>query len=171
VCRQVHALAGRRDPAFDDLVQIAAEQALRALPSFRGRSELSTWTYQICYRTVLRHRRWYSRWLRRFTLDTPNADAPREEPSAVDRLGERDRARRLYAALDRLTPKRRAVVVLRDLEGLEVAEVAKVVGAGQATVRSRLRDARRDLARVLSADPHFADYSAYPSGTRTEEEP
>jgi len=157
VCRQIHALCGRRDPSFDDLVQVAAEQALRALPSFRGGSELTTWTYQICYRTVLRHRRWYSRWLRRFSLDAPNADVQRDEPSAVDELGEHERAARLYAALDQLSAKRRAVVVLKDLEGRDVSNVATIVGAGPATVRSRLRDGRRDLARILALDPYFTD--------------
>src|SRR5262245_47962550 len=54
VYRQMRSLAGGR-PDFDDLVQIAAEQAVRSVPSFAGRSKLSTWTYRICYVTVLRH--------------------------------------------------------------------------------------------------------------------
>ena len=61
VYRQMHTLYGRWRGDFDDLAQAAAEQALRALPSFRRESELSTWTYRICYRAVLRHRRWYKR--------------------------------------------------------------------------------------------------------------
>src|SRR5688500_8598337 len=59
VYRQMHALYGRWQSDFEDLAQAAAEQALRALPSFRREAELSTWTYQICYRAVLHHRRWY----------------------------------------------------------------------------------------------------------------
>jgi hypothetical protein len=64
VYRQMRKLAGHRD--FEELVQAAAEQAIRSLPAFRGKSSLSTWTFRICYLTVRKHDRWYRRWLRRF---------------------------------------------------------------------------------------------------------
>lgn len=151
----MHALWGKWRPDFDDLVQTAAEQALRALPSFRAESELSTWTYRICYRTVARHRRWSMRWLRRFTLEAPVTEAEDTAPSAPERLEDAERIRRLHAALDRLSDRRRAVVVLRDLEGLDITTLAQIVGANEATVRSRLRDGRRDLAALLRDDPYF----------------
>src|SRR5450432_1923149 len=66
VYRQMRKLAGPRD--FEELVQVAAEQALRSLSSFRGQSQLATWTFRICYVTVRKHDRWYRRWLRRFTF-------------------------------------------------------------------------------------------------------
>jgi RNA polymerase sigma-70 factor (ECF subfamily) len=133
VYRQMRSLAGRR-PDFDDLVQIAAEQVLRSLSS-----------------------RWYRRWLRRFTLTERgdlegHAPAP-DEPS----LEEVERAARLRQAVDQLSPKRRTVVVLHDLEGQSVDSIARIVAANPLTVRSRLRDGRRDLARILAADPYFGD--------------
>jgi RNA polymerase sigma-70 factor (ECF subfamily) len=156
VYRQMRSLAGRR-PDFDDLVQIAAEQVLRSLSSFEGRSKFSTWTYRICYVTVLRHERWYRRWLRRFTLTDRGeleGHAPaHNEPS----LEEIERAVRLRQAVDQLSPKRRTVVVLHDLEGQSVESIARIVAANPLTVRSRLRDGRRDLARILAADPYFGD--------------
>jgi RNA polymerase sigma-70 factor (ECF subfamily) len=155
VYRQMHALHGRWHPDFDDLVQSAAEQALRSLPAFRGAADLSTWTYRICYHVVLRHRRSFTRWLKRFTLDRPDADAPLPAPGADSELERHERFQRLASALDRLSAKRRAVVMLRDIEGLGIEEIAAIVGAGEATVRSRLRDARRDLAKLLEADPYF----------------
>ena len=156
VYRQMHALYGRWHNDFEDLAQAAAEQALRALPSFRREAELSTWTYQICYRTLLRHRRWYSRWLRRFTLDVP-AELPEavEPESAESLLEQRERLARLATALDALSEKRRAVIVLRDIEGFGIAEIARIVGTNEATVRSRLRDGRRILAASIKADPYF----------------
>jgi RNA polymerase sigma factor (sigma-70 family) len=155
VYRQMNALWGRWRSDFDDLVQIASEHAVRSLTSFRRESELSTWTYKICYRTVMRHRRWSSRWLRRFTLDAPSADAADRSTDAFASLEAAERVQRMRAALDRLSRKLRAVVVLRDLEGLQVEEVAEIVGAGEATVRSRLRDGRRRLSELLHADPYF----------------
>jgi RNA polymerase sigma-70 factor (ECF subfamily) len=156
--RQTRALAGWMQPELDDLVQTAAEQVTRSLPSFAGDCELSTWTWQICYRTVLKHRRWYRRWLRRFafTLDGRVPETLCEE-TPQNALESKARIDRLGAAVARLSPKRRAVVVLHDLEGVAIVEVSRIVGAGELTVRSRLRDGRRELARLLRDDPCFDD--------------
>ncbi len=157
VYAQMRALAGRRD--VDELAQVAVEQAIRALPGFAGRSKLSTWTFRICHLTVLKHDRWYRRWLRRFTLTDDGELPERGGAGALDdaRLIEIERARRLRVALDELSARRRAVLVLHDLEGLSVDEVAEIVGARPVAVRSRLRDARAALADTLAADPYFGD--------------
>jgi RNA polymerase sigma-70 factor (ECF subfamily) len=157
VYRQMRSLAGHRD--VDELVQVAAEQALRALPSFAGRSKLSTWTFRICYLTVRKHDRWYHRWLRRFTLTDdgelpePLADADQGE----DRLVGEERLGRLRAALDTLSQNRRNVLVLHDLEGLSIDEIVEIVAAQPRAVRSRLRDGRAALARALAGDPYFGE--------------
>jgi RNA polymerase sigma-70 factor (ECF subfamily) len=153
--RQVRTLAGPR-PDLDDLVQAAAERALKALPTFERRSAFSTWTYGIAYRTVLDHDRWLSRFRRRFSfaedadgLDVASAsDVEHDAMLAV-------RARRLHVALETLPPAKRAVIVLHDLEGLALKEVAAVVSANERTVRSRLIDARKKLASILTNDPAF----------------
>jgi RNA polymerase sigma-70 factor (ECF subfamily) len=58
---------------------------------------------------------------------------------------------RLRAALDELTPRRRLAVVLFDVEGYSHAEIAKVLGIPEGTVRSEVFHARRKL-RALLAD-------------------
>lgn len=153
--RQMRALAGPRQD-LDDLVQAAAERALKALERFEGRSSLSTFTYGIVYRTLLDQQRWYRRFQQRFSLDS------REEPdeltfprSSETDLRELQRARRLYAALDELPNEKRAALILHDLEGLDVADVAAISGANERTVRSRLRDAHKKLAEILRKDPLF----------------
>ncbi len=153
--RQMRALAGPRQD-LDDLVQAAAERALKALERFEGRSSLSTFTYGIVYRTLLDQQRWYRRFQQRFSLDS------REEPDALTfprssetDLRELQRARRLYAALDELPSEKRAALILHDLEGLDVADVAAISGANERTVRSRLRDAHKKLAEILRKDPLF----------------
>lgn len=155
VYRQMRVLAGRRD--VDELAQAAAEQVIRALPSFAGHSKLSTWTFRICYRTLRKHDRSLSRWLRRFAL-TADGELPEvalEGESADERLIEQERVDRLRVALGSLSHKRRTVVVLHDLEGLSIDEIAEIVGARLRAVRSRLRDGRRALAEILAADPYF----------------
>ncbi len=154
---QVRKLAGTRD--VDDLTQAAVEQVLRALPRFEGRCQLSTWTYRICYLTIRKHDRWYRRWLRRFalTFDGELPDRVDDVPSSEARAQESERLERLRDALERLSPKRRAVIVLHDLEGLSIDEITAVVDADPIAVRSRLRTARKSLAALLESDPYFGD--------------
>lgn len=53
------------------------------------------------------------------------------------------------AALARLAPRRRATIVLHEMEGVPVREVARMLGIAEVTVRWHLLAARRELARVL----------------------
>lgn len=154
--RQVRGLAGQR-PDLDDLVQEAAERTLRSWSRFEGRSALSTWTYGIAYRTVVDRDRWYHRWRRRFSFTSEDTVEPSYSFSAEGSVQELARARVLHAALDRLTPAKRAVVVLHELEGLGMKEIAEIVGTNERTVRSRLRDARKKLVELLSSDPLFQE--------------
>lgn len=153
--RQMRALAGPRQD-LDDLVQAAAERTLKALARFEGRSSVSTFTYGIVYRTLSDQRRWYRRFQRRFSLDAPEEpEEPTFPRSSETDLRELERARRLYAALDELPNEKRATLILHDLEGLDVADVAAISGANEGTVRSRLRDAHKKLAEILRKDPLF----------------
>lgn len=153
--RQMRSLAGPRQD-LDDLVQAAAERAIKALERFEGRSSLSTFTYGIVYRTLIDQQRWFRRFQRRFSLDAPDEAEELQFPrnSETD-LRELTRARRLYAALDQLPNEKRAALILHDLEGLDVAEVAVICATGELTVRSRLRDAHKKLAELLRKDPLF----------------
>ena len=54
-------------------------------------------------------------------------------------------------ALGRLAPRRRAAIVLHELDGLPVREVARLLGIGEVTVRWHLMAARRELARLLDS--------------------
>ena len=158
VHRRMRALAGSTAPDLDDLVQLAAEQVFRSLPSFDGRSELLTWVYAVCYRVLLTQRRWYRRWRLRFTLQREDDQMPSQEPLPSVVLEARERAQLLQAALAKMSDKYRVVVVLHDLEELSVKEVVRIVGANELTVRSRLRDGRRQLLRLLQAEPELAIY-------------
>lgn len=153
--RQMRALAGPRQD-LDDLVQAAAERALKALEHFEGRSSLSTFTYGVVYRTLLDHHRWYRRFQRRFTLETREEPSDPEFPRTSESdLRELERARRLYVALEQLPAEKRAALILYDLEGLDVPQVAAICGAGELTIRSRIRDAHKKLAEILRSDPFF----------------
>lgn len=158
VHRRMRALAGSTAQDLDDLVQLAAEQVFRSLPRFDGRSELLTWVYAVCYRVLLTQRRWYRRFRLRFTFQSAEDQTQSHEPLPSAALETRERAQRLHAALAKMSDKYRAVVVLHDLEELNIKEVAQIVGANELTVRSRLRDGRKHLLRLLQADSELAHY-------------
>ena len=102
----------------------------------------------------MRQRRWYRRWQARFTLQHQEPVVASDEPSAAAMLEAREDVERLQRALARLSDKYRAAVVLCYLEELSVREVARIVGANELTVRSRLRDGRKQLQRLLLEKPN-----------------
>ena len=76
------------------------------------------------------------------------ADGPHpDEPFA--RARDAEIARRVRAAIQDLTPDHRAVILLRELEGLSYAEISQVLECPKGTVMSRLHYARRQLQRRL----------------------
>jgi len=166
VRRRMRALAGRGASDLDDLVQIAAEQVFRGLDSFNGQSDLMTWVYSICYRVLLRHRAWHRRWQLRFSLELDDVSVASEAALPPSTLEARESLLQLQRALTQLSDKYRSVVVLHDLEQLSIKEIAKIVGAHEPTVRSRLRDARKQLQRLMQASR-----AADTTGGRHELEP
>jgi len=78
-----------------------------------------------------------------------------EEPDAAPKAAETAAVARatVRSALSRLSPRRRAVIVLHELEGQAVREVARLLGVAEVTVRWHLLAARRELARLLLRSP------------------
>jgi len=138
---------------FDDLVQLAAEQVFRSLPSFAGRSEIETWIFGVCYRVLLSQRRWYWRFRQRFVSDSRAIEARADNGADAHELLEAEqRLLLLHRALGRMSEKYRAVLVLYYLEGIESAQIARIVQTNELTVRSRLRDGRKQLLELLGRD-------------------
>lgn len=86
------------------------------------------------------------------------------ESDPLETLLEDERARVVRAAVLRLRPLHREVVLLADLEELDLASVAEIVGATVGTVKVRLHRARRKLRQWLAADA--AEPVSLPSSTR-----
>ena len=84
----------------------------------------------------------------------PEADAsveiaPSNQPLPTDEVRRRELREQINAALQELSPEHRVVIQLREFEGLEYAEIAKVVGCQMGTVMSRLHYARKHLQKLL----------------------
>jgi RNA polymerase sigma-70 factor (ECF subfamily) len=74
---------------------------------------------------------------------------PSQDLEPVRRLESRERQEVLQQALNKLSPDLREAVVLRDLQDLDYAEIAQVLGVPQGTVKSRINRGRLELARVV----------------------
>lgn len=141
-------LTGNEEDARD-VVQDAYLRAYRGIRRFRGDAQFSTWMYRIvanCAATSL-SKRSRSRH-ESITDETPLADErPENDPVALAEAGSlRDR---LEVALDRLPPRLRAVVVLRDIYDLPHEAIAKELGITEAAAKVRLHRARRKLREQL----------------------
>lgn len=142
ICRRV---AGN-DADAADACQEALMAIVRGLPRFDGRSSFKTWSHRVATNATLDElRRRKRRPLAIDTDDTP--ETPSDEPSFEDRLTENDR---LDDALGRLPEEFRLPVVLRDVGGLDYAEIAESLGIPPGTVRSRIARGRRQLAGILT---------------------
>lgn len=136
----------------DDLVQEIFIKILQRLDRFEGRSALFTWIYEITVnhcRDELRRRK-RRRW---FSLQAlPPAvveNIPADEKSAMDRIENDELQQRLHREINKLKPKYRELVVLRDLEGLSYEDIAQVSKIDVKLVKSRLYEARRVLAEKM----------------------
>lgn len=122
------------------------------LAGFRGESRFTTWLHPIAVRRALDHlrkrRRWYERFLPFETSGVSETAATSETAGSVS-----DQAAAARQALDSLPPRHRAVLALRELEGLSYEEIAAVMHIPAGTVMSRLYHARRLLARKLGVNP------------------
>jgi RNA polymerase sigma-70 factor, ECF subfamily len=140
----------------EDVLQETYLKALRALPTFEGRSSLGTWLHRIAVNEalmILRKRK------PAVSIDEEQSDdeSPGEPLQIQDfsQLPEREllsneTQRFLDDAVWRLSPGLRAVFVLRDIEGLSIKETADALKLSEMNVKTRLLRARLKLREELS---------------------
>jgi RNA polymerase sigma-70 factor (ECF subfamily) len=152
--RMVRNLTANREDA-EDVTQDALAAAFFKLDSFAERSSFFTWLYRIALNKAISKRR-----LRR--IETTHhgrnlEDAPPpvdHAPATLGRLEQEEELERMRTAISHLEPERRKALVLRDVDGLDYGEIAKILNIPVGTVRSRLHRARCDLKVLL--DQNFA---------------
>lgn len=138
--RSAYLLVGHRQDA-EDLVQTALAKVVRRWERIQGDPERYV-RRVLVNESVSRWRR--RRWREIATDIPPDRGGPGGEAAVADRLA-------LRAALAALSPRQRAVVVLRFFEDLSVNEVAELLGCSSGTVKSQTHDALARL-RVLLPD-------------------
>jgi len=141
----------------DDLLQDVFAKTYRALRRFRGNSSFYTWIYSIATNMTLNFLKKRSR---RRTLSLDDVDlAIENDKEFIEITSKSDPVRetniselqkRLNMAMQDLSEEHRAAVTMFDIQGMPHAEIAKIVGVSEGTVRSRLFYAHRQLQNYLS---------------------
>jgi RNA polymerase sigma-70 factor (ECF subfamily) len=139
-----YRITGNHEDA-NDAAQDAFVRAYQALSRFRQDAALSTWLYRIATNAALDlvRRRPASAAIE-LTADYPGAGDPGAE------VHRREVNRRVQDAVGHLPAEYRAVVVLRDLQGLAYDEIARILQVPIGTVRSRLSRGREALRAQLT---------------------
>ena len=155
VYRLAFDLTGNKHDA-EDLSQEVFLKAFRSLASFRGDSKWSTWLYRITVNTNLDHRKKKSEQLMSYRDDITEeepaamADAQPANPSP-DRIAEGSLIqRRIEHALGRLSPRERAVFVLRHYHDLPLKQIAGSLRISEGAVKSFLFRAIQRLQKELA---------------------
>jgi RNA polymerase sigma-70 factor (ECF subfamily) len=158
-------MIGDRDEAAE-LTQEAFTRGLANLDSFRGEAGPYTWLFRIAINLTISQLRKSQRH-RVFSLDQPKGNGQDrgndQAAGLVDRMRqnsqaapsfameERERAEQVVAALGRIDPEYRAVLVMRDVEGFDYQQMADVLGLALGTLKSRLFRARVALRDQLKS--------------------
>jgi RNA polymerase sigma factor (sigma-70 family) len=126
----------------EDALQNTMVKVLRALPGEERRIELKPWLYRIAHNEsieLLRRRR-----------ETRELDAELAAPGSgpAEEAASRERLRRLLVDLDELPERQRGALVMRELAGLEFAEIATALGTSPAVARQTLYEARLGLRQM-----------------------
>lgn len=160
----VYRYLGDADEA-SDVTQEVFLRAYQSFAHFRGESQVYTWLYRIalnlCHNRVKQLRRRYR--VEQESLDAPlNLADDQIQREVADwthsptRLAEGSELNRLLQqSIRRLSPEHRAVIVLRDIQGLSYAEIAEITDSSVEAVKSRLFRARTQLKTMLQ--PYLED--------------
>jgi RNA polymerase sigma-70 factor, ECF subfamily len=154
--REVYGLACRMVSDAEeakDLAQQAFLQAFVHIRSFRQDAQFRTWLFRIainqCY-NFLKSRRKFGD-----PLDSDALNLAGDEPSPEADLVSQDERRRLYAALERLPAKQRAVITLKVEQGLSYQEISQVLGGTAGAARVNYCQALKTLKQhIQNEDDH-----------------
>lgn len=136
-----------------DVVQEAFLHAYQSLRTFKGDSLFFTWLYRIAFNTAISSRR-----KKRIVLSiNPTGDDGKAidplDPAETNRPGHAlemaEEEHQVHAALAKLSSEHRAVLVMKDMDGMKYEDIAEILGVPIGTIRSRLHRARLEMRDLL----------------------
>jgi len=154
----------------EDVVQESFHKAFLHLNAFQEKSRFSTWLTRIVMNEafmLLRRRRGIPEVLPEGPEDRADSDSLAfvdQSPSPEESCWLRERSELLTKAINRLGPRTRKTVMLRDLEGRSLEETAQILGTSVGAVKSRLFHGRQKLRGTVNPGALWGLYT----GTRME---
>ncbi len=141
-----------RQADAEELAQEAFLKALERIGQFRGHSQFYTWLFRIAANLAISHRRRSGR-IKFSPLGGGDDDggqasalmaeaSRRRSVSPEAEVMSKDTSRRVLDAIEQLDDEHRVVIVLRDIEDMDYAEIAEILAIPAGTVKSRLHRAR-----------------------------
>jgi len=135
------------DNVADDLTQETLLRAVRGIDSFEGRSQFGTWLYRIAMNTAYSYLDRRNRSPVLFQTEVMDRSRCDVEP---DRLAmETELRHKIESAIAALSPKLRAAIVLTGLQGLSARQASAIENCSEATIHSRVHEARKQLKQQL----------------------
>lgn len=160
--RKVYTIALSMVKSPDDAMDIAQEAFIkvhRYIGNFQGSSSFYTWLYRIIVNLCIDHMRRSGKFVSA-EFDERTHDREQDErevcvlssdlgnnPSRT--IGRKELAEQIRRAIDQLPPYHKAVIEMREIEGMSYAEMAKAMRVSKGTIMSRLHHARHKLQRIL----------------------
>jgi RNA polymerase sigma-70 factor (ECF subfamily) len=154
VARQLAFLVPRSD--LEDVLQDVFIEVFRSIRRFEGKSAFTTWLYRVTVHVAMKSRRKHTRSRLDIVDDVPEQVDEKPRPDDVSLSSERQA--RVEALLEQLSEKKRTVLVMHDLKGIDAHVIAEVLDTNVLTVRTRLFYARRELEALAKGDPALAEF-------------
>ncbi|HEY4282923.1 MAG TPA: sigma-70 family RNA polymerase sigma factor [Chthoniobacterales bacterium] len=141
-----------------DLAQDSFVKAWKSIKRFRGQSSFYTWIYRIVMNVTID-------WLRKKQIKAGGAEfddsiqlkdvdpasktLPKPDALPSETLEQREIRTEIDQAIAQLSPEHRAVILMKEIEGMQYHEIAETLGCSIGTVMSRLFYARKKLQNLL----------------------
>jgi len=142
----------------EDAIELSQETFVKAyenLSKFKGESSFYTWLYRIVVNLAIDARRRSRRHPTVPLEDSPGGESysatvpDKELVDPYQQVRAREIGTRVADAIEELTPDHKAVILLREVEGLSYEDISRVMQCSKGTVMSRLHYARKKLQAKL----------------------
>lgn len=150
---RVYSVASRMMNNQEDALDMTQEIFLRAyqkIDKFKFTSAFSTWLYKLATNLCIDELRKRKRKADTVLLEEAISEADGNTPEENAIL--KDTQSQVWQAINSLKEKEKAIIILRDIEGVSYKEIAEILGYSLGRVKSRIHEARQKLKAVLETE-------------------
>ncbi len=136
----------------DDVLQQIFINIYRSLNSFKGLSSLDTWVYRIAVKVCMDQLRKKYRKRQIVVINNPDIlehNSESKQATPAKDTEEKELSEQIFHALNKLSPEKRIVVTMFEMEGFSLEDIAHIIKKPLGTVKSRLFHGRKELASHL----------------------